>query len=152
MTVAGVWVLYSLHFSLILIAAVDSTWSISLPRSLSVGGGSICLLIGAIVCFAAMASFRSLKRLSGMDSNRLITGGIYRWSRNPQTVGWTLFLTGIALFRSSTMVLLLAVLFWIGFRIYLPLEEQLLEQIFGDTYRTYRSQTHRYFGPPKRSE
>lgn len=151
MTVAGVWVLYSLHFGLILIAAVDSTWSISLPRPLSVGAGIFCLLFGAIVCFAAMASFRSLKRLSGMNSNRLITGGIYSWSRNPQNVGWTLFLIGVALLRTSAMILLLAALFWIGFRLYLPLEEQLLERIFGDAYRTYRSQTHRYFGPPKRS-
>lgn len=151
MTVAGVWVLYSLHFGLTLAAAVDSTWSIPLPRPLSVGGGIFCLLFGAIVCFAAMASFRSLKRLSGMNSNRLITAGIYRWSRNPQNVGWTLFLIGIALMRTSAMVLLLAALFWIGFLLYLPLEEQLLERIFGDAYRTYRSQTHRYFGPPKRS-
>ncbi len=37
MTVAGVWVLYSLHFGLTLIAATDSTWSFPLPRSLSVG-------------------------------------------------------------------------------------------------------------------
>ena len=151
MTIAGVWVLYTLHFGLILIAAADSTWSFPLPRPLSVGGGILCLLIGAIVCFAAMASFRSLKRLPVMNTNRLITGGIYRWSRNPQNVGWTLVLIGIALLRTSAMVLLLAALFWIGFRMYLPLEEQLLERIFGDAYRTYRSQTNRYFGPPKRS-
>lgn len=85
-----------------------------------------------------------------MDSSRLITGGIYRWSRNPQNVGWTLFLVGMALLRTSGLVLLLAVLFWVSFRMYLPLEEQLLERIFGDAYRTYRSQTHRYLGPLRR--
>ncbi len=152
LTVAAVWVLYSLHFGLTLIAAVGSTWLLPLPPPLSVAGGFLLLLIGAAAYIAAAVSFRSLKRMSGMDSSRLITGGIYRWSRNPQNVGWALFLVGMALLRTSGLVLLLAVLFWVSFRMYLPLEEQLLERIFGDAYRAYRSRTHRYFGPPKRPE
>jgi len=56
-------------------------------------------------------------------------------------------LIGIALLRTSGMVLLLAALFWISYRMYLPSEERLLERIYGEEYRIYRSQTHRYFGP-----
>jgi protein-S-isoprenylcysteine O-methyltransferase Ste14 len=149
MTVALVWALYGIHFILTLVAAANSTWLFPLPRLLSVIGGILFLTVGASIYIAAVVAFKSLSRLSGLDSSRLITVGIYRWSRNPQYISWTLFLVGVALLRSSGMVLLLAALFWISFRMYLPLEEQLLEQIYDQEYRTYRSQTHRYFGPPK---
>lgn len=149
MTVGMVWLLYGIHFILTLVAAANSTWLFPLPRMLSVAGGILFLSVGATIYLAAVVGFRSLSRLSGLDSSRLITVGIYRWSRNPQYVGWMLFLFGIALLRTSGMVLLLAALFWISFRMYLPLEEKLLERIHGQPYRRYRSKTHRYFGPPK---
>ncbi len=149
-TVAAVWLLYALHFSLILIAAIRSTWWLPLPRTLALGGGILFLASGTILYAAAVISFRSLKRMSGRDMSRLITGGAYRWSRNPQNMGWFLFLLGLALLRRSGMVLLLALLFWVSFRLYLPLEEELLERVFGETYREYRSRTHRYLGPPGR--
>jgi protein-S-isoprenylcysteine O-methyltransferase Ste14 len=150
LTVAGVWLLYGLHFGLTSYAAVESSWPLPVPAVLSFGGGLLLLLVGGAMNLAAAVSFRSLKRLSGRDTSRLITGGIYRWSRNPQNLGWTLFLVGLGLLRTSGLVLLLAALFWTGFRMYLPLEERLLERLFGDAYREYRSRTHRYFGPQKR--
>jgi len=149
MTVAMVWVLYGIHFLLTLAAAANSTWLFPLPRMVSVSGGIIFMTVGASIYVAAVVAFRSLSRLSGLDSSRLITVGIYRWSRNPQHIGWTLILVGIAFLSRSGMVLLLAALFWTSLRMYLPLEERLLDRIYGQEYRTYRSQTHRYFGPPR---
>ena len=105
------------------------------------------MAVGGSIYLSAVVAFRSLKRLSGLDSTRLISVGIYRWSRNPQVVGWTLFLTGLALLSSSGMVL-----FWIGFRMYLPLEEQLLQRLYGEAYRLYRKRTPRYFGAPKKDD
>jgi protein-S-isoprenylcysteine O-methyltransferase Ste14 len=148
MTVALVWAFYGVHFLLVLIAAADSTWPVPLPRWAASAGGAVLVILGGAIYLAAAAAFGSLKRLSGLDSSRVIAGGIYRWSRNPQTVGWMTFLLGIALLSSSGMVLLLAVLFWISFRIYLPLEEDLLERLHGQAYRDYRAETHRYFGAP----
>ena len=147
LTVAIVWTMYGIHFILTLVAAANSTWLFPLPRLLSVVGGILFLTVGASIYAAAVVAFRSMSRLSGLNSSRLITVGIYRWSRNPQYLGWTLFLIGIALLRTSGMVLLLAALFWISYRMYLPSEERLLERIYGEEYRIYRSQTHRYFGP-----
>lgn len=150
-TVALVWAFYGVHFSLVVLAAVESRWHFSLPEPLALAGGLLSSGIGAIVYVLAVAEFRSLKRLSGLDSSRLVTEGIYRWSRNPQVVGWALVVGGLALVRQSGMVLLLAVLFWVSFRLYLPLEEELLGRIFGDSYDRYRRSAHRYFGPPKRA-
>ena len=73
---------------------------------------------------------------------------MYRWSRNPQNVGWTLFLAGLGLAARSGLVLLLAGFFWVTFALYVSAEEEFLERIFGDAYRRYRRSSHRYFGPP----
>jgi len=144
-TVALVWVMYSLHFGLVAVAATHSIWPLSLPAWCAAAGG-LLVVGGTGIYLAAAVEFRSLKRMSGMDASRLVTTGIYRWSRNPQNVGWTLFLVGVGILRFSGMALLLAALFWIGFRVYLPLEERLLERLYGDAFREYRARTHRYIG------
>ncbi len=149
LTAAAIWSLYSFHFVLSLIAAVKSDWHLPSAQPVNLIGGLLCLLSGAALFAAGMTSFRSLKRISGLNGSELITGGVYRWSRNPQNVGWTFFLVGVALLGSSGLALLLAVLFWLSFQIYLPAEERLLEEIFGEAYRGYRSRTHRYLGLPK---
>lgn len=147
-TVATVWAFYWVHFSLVVLAAVWSTWHLSLPTPLALGGGLVIAAVGAGVHLSAAYAFGSLRRLLGLDSTRLVTEGIYRWSRNPQNVGWALVLVGVGLVRESGMVLLLALVFWLSFRLYLPLEEELLRRLFGEAYETYRHRTHRYFGPP----
>jgi protein-S-isoprenylcysteine O-methyltransferase Ste14 len=139
------------HSTLVVLAAVKSTWHFSLPTPLALGGGIVLAGVGAVVGLAAAYEFRwSLKRLNFLDNTRLVTEGIYRWSRNPQLVGWTLVLVGLGLIRGSAMVLLLALVVLLGYRLILPLEEELLGRIFGDAYKTYLHRTHRYFGRPKR--
>jgi len=149
LTVGMVWALYSIHFILVLVAALYAIWPLPLPRPLSIVGGTLVITIGMAIYFASVVAFRSLKRLSGLNAGQLVTSGMYRWSRNPQYVGWMLVLVGIALLRASGMVLLLAALYWISFVMYLPLEENLLEQLHGDAYRKYCTRTRRYLGPPK---
>jgi protein-S-isoprenylcysteine O-methyltransferase Ste14 len=148
-TVAMVWALYAVHCGLVAFAAWRSTWRFDLPDPLALGGWLLIATGSAFYASAAIA-FASLRRMSGLDASRLVTGGIYRWSRNPQTVGWTLVLLGLGLWRRSAMVLLLGAAFWVSFRLYLPLEEELLGRLFGGAYRRYRGATHRYFGPPRR--
>jgi hypothetical protein len=49
------------------------------------------------------------------------------------------------------MVLLLALAVLLGYRLILPLEEELLGRISGDAFnKMYLHRTHRYFGRPKR--
>jgi protein-S-isoprenylcysteine O-methyltransferase Ste14 len=146
-TVAAVWAFYAVHFSLVVLAAVESSWHFSLPTPVAVGGGTVLAAVGGAICLSAAYAFRSVRRMSGLDSTRLVTEGIYRWSRNPGLVGWTLVLVGLALVRGSAMVLLLALIFWLTYRLQLPLEEELLRHLFGEAYETYRYRTHRYFGP-----
>lgn len=59
-------------------------------------------------------------------------------------------LGGVGLVRGSAMVLFLALVGWVGYRLHLPTEEQHLQRVFGDAYEAYRCRTHRYFGRPWR--
>jgi protein-S-isoprenylcysteine O-methyltransferase Ste14 len=149
-TVALVWTLSAVHFSLVVVAAVSSTWRFELPAPLALGGGGVLVGVGSVMCAGAAYAFHSVERLNFLAHTRLVTDGIYRWSRNPQLVGWTLVLVGLGLLRGSAMVLLLAGVAWVGYRLHLPTEEAHLRRVFGDAYDAYRRRTHRYFGPPRR--
>lgn len=148
-TVAMVWALTGVHFGLVVVAAAWSTWHFGLLAPLAAVGGVVLVGVGAAACLGAAYAFRSLKRLNFMEHTRLVTEGIYRWSRNPQLVGWTLVLVGLGLLRGSAMVLFLAGLAWVGYRLHLPTEEEHLRRVFGDAYEAYQRRTHRYFGPPR---
>jgi len=149
-SVIGVWVLYVSHFLVTAVAAATSRWPMPLHDTIVVAGGILLLGLGAFLFLAGIISFRSFRRMSGMDTSILVTTGAYRWSRNPQNVGWLLFLVGLALLGRSALALLLAAVFWGSFRAYVPAEEKFLERIFGAEYRDYRAWSHRYVGPPRR--
>ena len=98
-----------------------------------------------------MIEFQSLRRISGGDTSRLVTTGIYQWSRNPQYVGWPLTLLGIALMGRSALAFLFTAVFMIALHLYtIWMEEPYLEQIFGEPYQSYKLKTARYIGIPKR--
>jgi len=147
-SVIGVWVLYLSHFAATAVAAATSRWPMPLHDPIAVTGGILLLAVGGFLFLAGIISFRSFRRMSGMDTSTLVTMGAYRWSRNPQNVGWALFLVGLALLGRSVLALLLAAVFWGSFRAYVPAEEKFLERIFGAEYRDYRARSHRYLGPP----
>lgn len=148
-TVVLVWLLYGLHFVLALAAAAGAVWRLPLPAAPAVVVGSLLAILGLALCAAGIATFRSFDRMSGRDTSELMTSGIYRFSRNPQNVGLALFFLGIALAGRSGAALLLAALFWVMFRSYVPIEEDFLESLFGRQYREYRRRAPRYLGPPR---
>jgi protein-S-isoprenylcysteine O-methyltransferase Ste14 len=150
-TVVAAWAFYWLHFGLVVLAAVKSTWHFSLPTPVALGGGIVLMAVGGGMYLSATYTFGSFKRQMGLDTTRLVTEGIYRWSRNPLFVSWALVLVGLGLVRESAMILLLVLVYWISYRLCLPLEEELLGRLFGEAYETYWHRTHRYFGPPRRA-
>ena len=146
LTVVLVWGVYSLQFVLVMIPALGSWVPFSAPAAMSALGG-LLVIAGLSLCTWGIASFHSFRRMNGMDTSKLITTGAYRYSRNPQNVGPGLLFLGIAVMGKSLIALLAAMLFWAIFRRYVPAEERFLESIYGDSYRTYRAHSHRYFGP-----
>ncbi len=151
-TVVGAYVCYILYTVVVVFAAWHSFWPFPINKMVSIVIGFVFLFFGLWLYTAGKITLGSFKRESGLETNKLITSGIYQWSRNPMMVGWSLILLGIALIGRSAFAIILVALFWIMFRVTLVVEEEYLEQIFVEEYRKYCSRTPRYLGLPKSKE
>lgn len=147
-TSVGAWASYTLFTVLMGLAAWQSAWMLPIGETASIAVGAAFVVFGLGVYAAGIIEFRSLKRVSGLKSDKLVTSGVYRFSRNPQMVGWGLVLFGIAMFGRSGVCLVLVAFYWLTFHIYSDTEEEYLEQDFGEEWLKYRATTPRYFGWP----
>lgn len=144
----GVWVIYLLHLAIVIVSAVRMLWPVPIPLELALVAGGVLLAGGVTLCAAGMWKFGSVRRMFGRDHSRLITEGIYAWSRNPQNVGWILAQFGISLMGRSGLALLMSAVFAVIFLVYVRYEERHLENVFGDEYREYLRRSHRFVGLP----
>lgn len=78
-------------------------------------------------------------------SNALVTGGIYRHTRNPMYLGLTLAYLGLAIAAGSpaALVLLLPLLVVVHYGV-IAREERYLEARFGQPYRDYKARVRRW--------
>jgi protein-S-isoprenylcysteine O-methyltransferase Ste14 len=105
-------------------------------------------LIGLFVLLHCIIKFAIVGRgtLSPIDpTKKLVTSGIYRYSRNPMYLGVLMALIGEALFFKSyylgIYLLIMALIF--NFFI-LVVEEPRLHEDFGDEYSRYRNRVRRW--------
>ncbi len=147
-TVIAVWLVYGGHLGLTAVAATWGLWPLPVNSGITFTIGFLLSGIGVLLFVSGIAAFGSFQRMNGRLHNRLVTNGIYRWSRNPQNVGWVLFLLGLSTAGKSGFALLLTAIFWMRLESYFLEEERQLEGYFGEEYRRYLEQSHRYFGPP----
>jgi len=107
------------------------------------------------LCFYLLGLFIASAALYTLgDRPGLVGIGVYRWSRNPNYVGWTFLIFGLTLMGWSTS--LWSILYMIYFLLTIPYfhwtvltEEAYLVDKFGMSYREYLSKTARYFGMTK---
>lgn len=149
----GWWVLDTVHCLLVILSSLYTVWPISINKMAALIGGSVMFGVGMVMMLAGMTEFRSMRRISGLETSELVTTGIYRWSRNPQYIGWFLVLLGISLIGSSGLALLYTMIGIILFHFYtIQMEEPYLEHVIGEKYLLYKERTPRYIGIPKRKK
>ena len=107
------------------------------------------LLASVIVVSAGISSFaRAGTTTDPLNPDRasvLVTGGIFRYTRNPMYLGMALFLAAIALFLANWASLLLVLAFvWYMTEFQVKLEEQALERRFGEQYAKYKASVRRW--------
>ncbi len=142
--------MWAFHHVPVILASVYGVWPLLIYKTLALAGGLITFIAGTIILTAGMATFGSYDRSAGKDISKLITTGIYRWSRNPQFIGWALMLLGISFMGRSGFALALTVLFIIVLYWYtVRLAEPYLEHLHGEEYLMYKSKAARWIGRPK---
>ena len=75
---------------------------------------------------------------------RLVSGGPYRWCRNPMYLGHLIFLAGLAFVLDSWLAAGLFVFHAAWFDRRVRNDEARLSALFGDSYREYRARVKRW--------
>ncbi|MFL6623583.1 MAG: methyltransferase family protein [Sulfurifustis sp.] len=114
------------------------------------GAVGIVLMIAGIA--VSVSGARAFHRVDTTKDPRhperttaLVTGGIYRITRNPMYLGLALVLVGWGIFLSNVLSLLGVVVF-LGYlnRFQIVPEERALEARFGEAYRQYKQTVRRW--------
>jgi protein-S-isoprenylcysteine O-methyltransferase Ste14 len=104
--------------------------------------------IGIIILVSCIASFAIVGKgtLSPADpTKKLVTSGLYRYSRNPMYVGVVMILTGESLFFQSVDLWWYLLIIFIAFNLFIILfEEPRLRKDFGEEYKKYRRTVRRW--------
>jgi len=113
---------------------LGTTWLIS---------GLIIYLFGIIFTIVAILNFATSPK------DKVITKGLYRFTRNPMELGMILIQTGLGIACSSWLYLLLAVALMVLLNANLSAEERYCLYRYGDAYQKYLNNTPRWIGTPK---
>jgi protein-S-isoprenylcysteine O-methyltransferase Ste14 len=78
-------------------------------------------------------------------STVLVTGGVYRYTRNPMYLGMVILLIGVASYLGNlTPFLVIPVFFLVMQQCFIKHEEPFLENIFGQEYLDYKDKVRRW--------
>lgn len=108
--------------------------------------GLVFLVVG-LVGFAGLQAFLRLHTSPNpyRSASHLVTGGPYRFTRNPMYLGFTLwYLAATAWVNSIWMMLLLPVVLVVMQRGVIAREEAYRERRFGPEYTEYRARVRRW--------
>ena len=141
---------------LVVVAAALGMWLIAAfatPLTIAVPGrtpiSAALLACGVIVCLAGIVEFRRAR--TTVDPTRpeaastLVSGGVYRFTRNPMYLGFTVALLAWGVFLQNPLTLAGVAAFaaYID-RFQIRPEERALEARFGEQFRSYARRVGRW--------
>jgi len=112
------------------------------------------IVLGEGIRLAGVAAAGTVTRRRSRDVQRLVTYGIFGWTRNPLYVGNFFIWMGFVVVSGVMWFLPLAiVLFAVEYTLIVAYEEGVLESIFGAEYLRFKEQTPRWIPrPPKQRD
>jgi protein-S-isoprenylcysteine O-methyltransferase Ste14 len=108
--------------------------------------GVIIAVIGLVLCFGSIIVFGSITKVLCLDTGKLTLAGPYRWSRNPQYLGWILFVLGFALTDWSYWCGIALAVVAVSLHLLVLIEEEHLRSVFGEPYLEFIHRVPRYLG------
>lgn len=109
----------------------------------------VSILLAGLVGIAGIITFKraqtTVNPMSPQAASTLVTNGIYKYTRNPMYLGLVILLLGEVIFLTSPIGLIFIPIFILYMnRFQITLEEQALEELFGEQFEKYQQQTRRW--------
>lgn len=109
----------------------------------TLSSGLIFIFAGMLITLGSMKIFGSWRKVIGSKTNKLDTTRFYKYSRNPQLLGYGVFLLGFTFLWPSIFAIVCYFVYWyISFNMIL-VEENHLKKTFGEDYFNYCAKTPR---------
>ena len=144
LTVFGVFLLCAMLFIPNLV--LEYATSYELPETALDYLGAVIAVVGLAICVASIVHFRSISKVFCIEPGELTVSGPYRWSRNPQYLGYFLFLLGFTINDWSTWCLAALLVVAISLHLLVLIEEEHLRRAFGEQYARFLREIPRYVG------
>ena len=105
-------------------------------------------MLGDIIFLASVLCMKDSWRagIPDKDRTKLVTTGIYRYSRNPAFLGFDLMYVGLLLMYFNLSMLVVSAFAIIMLHLQILQEERYLTENYGESYREYRKHVFRYLG------
>lgn len=105
-------------------------------------------MLGDIIFLASVLCMKDSWRagIPDKDRTKLVTTGIYRYSRNPAFLGFDFMYVGLLLMYFNLSMLVVSAFAIIMLHLQILQEERYLTDNYGESYREYRKHVFRYLG------
>ncbi len=126
-------------------AIVGYAVPVEVPYAREAGALMVALALAIMVAAALQMFLARTTVIPARDPRRLVSGGLFRFSRNPIYLADALLLTGLCVGWGAWVALPLVPLFMllISWR-FIADEESRLERLFGDDWLAYKARTRRW--------
>lgn len=141
--------IFALHAALFHVGLINTRWPRFPSSRLQVIIGAVAGVGGLALFFAGIGVFGSLARMIGRRVDALKQSGVYRYSRNPQLVGYGFFILGFVIIWPSWLTVIATMVYAGMAHTMSHVEEQHLRRVHGASYEAYCKRTPRYVGIPK---
>ena len=134
---------------IMIIVPLVETISLIMGRSyLPIMGKVIGVYFGITAVILLLFSLTDMKTAwnPGKEKRKLVTGGIYSFSRNPSFLAFDLLYIGIALMYCNVFTIVLSLFAAVFFHIRILDEERFLKEKYGGEYEEYKKRVSRYYG------
>jgi len=134
---------FQLSFSLLPTSVTTLLFNSSILKKIG-----IILIFGALILWMiTLVHFKTSLRM-GLDEDncgKLITSGVFSFSRNPFFLSLDLYFLGVASMLSSVFNIVFSLAAIIGIHFFILKEERFLLENYGEEYLNYQQKTGRYF-------
>lgn len=135
-------------YTVVMVEVLSIFFSDSREMSIANIMGVVLGIAGDCIFLTAVVTMEDSWRagIAENDTTKMITSGIYKYSRNPAFLGFDLVYISFILMFFNIVLFLVSLSAIIMLHLQILQEEAYLPKVFGDEYVQYKSSVNRYIG------